>query len=522
MTDSTLDGSSVARPPVAPTRQLRLAVVAHPDVSRVGAGLVVGAEPVALSRGAPCLDDGRPLDDRAVSREPALVCLDVDGVLLEGGRWVLDGSDAPDDSPDPSGRPDGALRLGWSELERGPVVWLGRRVALTLEVGPVAEPVWFGRSLAARQIAARAQQLAQLSAPVLVRGPSGAGKERIAHALHERGPRARGPFVSVNLASVPASTAASALFGHTRGAFTGADVASAGLFGAADGGTLFLDEIAAAPLEVQDLLLRAVELGEVLPVGARGPRRVDVRVVAATDADLEAALAAGRFRRPLFYRLAAQVIDVPPLAARRADVAPLFVAHLAEERAALGLPAVEVPARLLVELLAQPLAGNVRELRALAARWALDGSLPAAGESGAQNKTPATQGTEGNATAAVVARRSAATRPALDAGRVREALVGANGVLAQAARRLGVSNAALHQFLERSGAARRACDVPAEELAQALAEGGEVADVARRLGVTLRGLQLRLTRERAPRGGPLAKHTALAKADAGTAPRGDA
>ena len=171
-----------------------------------------------------------------------------------------------------------------------------------------------GDSAAMAQVRADVRRVADLEVAVLLRGETGTGKELVARAIHRRSPRRSRPYLAVNMGAIPPALAAAELFGAARGAFTGADQRRTGYFSQAHGGTLFLDEIGETPPEVQVLLLRALETGEIQPVGAEAPRRVDVRVLAATDADLEAAIAAGRFRAPLLHRLNGYEIRLPALA----------------------------------------------------------------------------------------------------------------------------------------------------------------------------------------------------------------
>jgi DNA-binding NtrC family response regulator len=205
-------------------------------------------------------------------------------------------------------------------------------------------------------------KVAGSGATVLVTGESGTGKELVARAIHYAGDRAAAPFVPVNCGALVESLLESELFGHLRGAFTGADRDKRGLFVAAHGGTLFLDEIGELPLELQPKLLRALQEGEVKPVGGVEAIRVDTRVVAATNRDLRELIAAGRFREDLFYRLAVITIEVPPLRARRADIAALahHFAELAARRARRGR--VELTPAAIAWLESQDWPGNVREL----------------------------------------------------------------------------------------------------------------------------------------------------------------
>ena len=192
--------------------------------------------------------------------------------------------------------------------------------------------------------------------PVMLLGETGTGKEVAARAVHELSPRGQGPFVPVNCGAIPRELAEAELFGHEKGAFTGAVTSAPGAFGAADGGTLFLDEIGDLPLRLQVTLLRALEEGEVKPVGAPRPRATDVRVVCATHQDLRARVRAGEFREDLFYRLRGVTVELPPLRARPADILPLAEHFLQGARKILAADARAA-------LLQHRWPGNVRELR---------------------------------------------------------------------------------------------------------------------------------------------------------------
>ena len=201
--------------------------------------------------------------------------------------------------------------------------------------------------------------VAPSTAPVLILGPSGVGKEVVAELIHRWSPRSKGPLVVANCAGLPESLIESELFGHTRGAFTGADAARQGYFRAADGGTLFLDEIGELPMHLQPKLLRALESGQITAVGSEKAVEVDTRLVAATNRDLGEAVRAGKFRDDLYYRINVVELIVPPLYERSEDVLPL-ARRFAVEFA--GGP-VRLSPRVTQCLLAYRWPGNVRELR---------------------------------------------------------------------------------------------------------------------------------------------------------------
>jgi Nif-specific regulatory protein len=219
-----------------------------------------------------------------------------------------------------------------------------------------------GRSPAWKTVLELVAQVAPSRATVLLRGESGTGKEVIARALHEESPRAGRPFVAVNCAALPETLVESTLFGHERGAFTGAHQAQAGRFEAADGGTLFLDEIGELPLSAQVKLLRAIQERQFERVGGRRTLTVDVRLVAATNRDLEAAVRDGLFRLDLYHRLQVVELMLPPLRSRPEDVSILtghFLAQLAVEHGR----AVTLSADAMEALALAPWPGNVRQLR---------------------------------------------------------------------------------------------------------------------------------------------------------------
>ncbi|MGD9781441.1 MAG: sigma-54-dependent transcriptional regulator [Kiritimatiellia bacterium] len=222
---------------------------------------------------------------------------------------------------------------------------------------------WVAESPAMREVVRQTRALAKTNATVLIRGESGTGKELVARALHADGPRADGPFVAVNCAAFAESLLESELFGHEKGAFTGAAARRAGAFERAQGGTLFLDEIGDAPPAVQVKLLRVLEDREIIRVGGQQSFKVDVRLVSATNRDLDARVASGAFRRDLLYRLQVVGIALPPLRERRADIRPLAERFMAMAQAEHGKRIREVEPEWHVRLEAYAWPGNVRELR---------------------------------------------------------------------------------------------------------------------------------------------------------------
>ncbi len=213
---------------------------------------------------------------------------------------------------------------------------------------------------AALAIAAKA---ARARVPVLIEGESGVGKEVLADAVHAASPREKKPFIAINCGAIPANLIESELFGHEKGAFTGAFTRHIGKFQDADGGTLFLDEIGEMPMEAQVKLLRVLQSGEVHPIGSRGFREVDVRIIAATNKTLLAEVEAGRFREDLYYRLAVVQVSIPPLRERRGDI-PALARHLLTRIARQpGLRGLGITDEALGMLSGYDWPGNVRQLQ---------------------------------------------------------------------------------------------------------------------------------------------------------------
>jgi transcriptional regulator of acetoin/glycerol metabolism len=251
-----------------------------------------------------------------------------------------------------------AFRLGDARSKNGTYVNGVRAVSAALRSGDVIRA---GDSLfvyqegnAMEEVSRRAERAAPTDLTLLLLGETGCGKEVLAHAVHEKSGRS-GPFIPVNCAAIPKTLIDTELFGHTRGAFSGAVQARIGLFAAADGGTLLLDEVADLPMEVQPVLLRALEAHAIRPIGAEREIAIRTRVIAATHVDLEAARAAGRFRDDLFARLAQVVLRIPPLRERRTEVL----------RLARAFGALELSPSAAEALLIWHWPHNVRELRAL-------------------------------------------------------------------------------------------------------------------------------------------------------------
>jgi transcriptional regulator with GAF, ATPase, and Fis domain len=369
ITDAT--GPSLCR-----IRKLRISVVDAPERGDVGTTHVFAQDEVRIGSSP---DADVTLNDASISREHITIRLGPHGFVVT-------------DAGSTNGSYIDELRIERVVITTETVVRAGKSV---LRLTPLSETVeqeisprpafgrMIGASAAMREMFALLERVAASDLTVLLEGETGTGKELAAEGLHEASARG-GAFVAVNCGAIPRELIESELFGHEKGAFTGAVRDRVGAFVAADGGTIFLDEVGELPLDMQAKLLRALERREVKPVGADRVRRVDVRIVAATNRALPREVAAGRFRQDLYYRLAVVVVRVPPLRTRLEDLR-LLVDHvqdeLARRRTASRLPPCERLDETAIAMLARyDFPGNVRELRNIVERWAVLGASAAPGD----------------------------------------------------------------------------------------------------------------------------------------------
>jgi DNA-binding NtrC family response regulator len=341
------------RPVAVELRGFSLAVVEGPDAGRQARptrrGFVVGTHD----------SSDLVLTDPAVSRHHFRVDAEEQDYVLR-------------DLGSTNGTRVGGVRVREAALDDGAVIECG---ATRLRFAYTDEPMridlakqddfegLIGRSVAMRELFALLEKAAPADIPVLIEGETGTGKERVARSVHARSRRAARPFAVFDCAAVPATLIESELFGHEKGAFTGATDRRAGVFERAAGGTVFLDELGELALDLQPKLLRVLESSEVHRVGAQRPIPIDVRVVAATNRDLHAMVASGTFREDLYYRLAVVTLRVPPLRERREDIS-LLAAHFARERIFAGTGGRAPGWETIFEFMrSYDWPGNVRELR---------------------------------------------------------------------------------------------------------------------------------------------------------------
>jgi DNA-binding NtrC family response regulator len=362
--------SSIVEEPLASSTTLEIAAA----LVQPGAGWAVELQDEAGGRRVPLGPEKRVFGTSSSADE---VVLDPTVSSRHCALSVLGGGIAIEDLGSRNGTFVGSARVREAWGCAGTTVLIGRTSLVIVSIDPrealsvAGDPLpgVAGGSIAMRRLADQVRRLASHSLPVLIAGESGTGKELIARALHAEGPRRPHPFVAMNVTALPRDLVESELFGHERGAFTGAHARRLGAFAEAHGGTLFLDEVGDLPLDAQPKLLRALDGYEVRRVGAAGSgARADVRVVAATHAPLEQRVTAGEFRRDLFHRLECFVVQVPPLRERRGDVASIARELLSQLASQVGHRTLTPAA--LARLAAHDWPGNVRELRNVLCRAA--------------------------------------------------------------------------------------------------------------------------------------------------------
>lgn len=517
-----------------------LTILGHPQIQRVGEraallDLSSGRETL-LSRAEPGFSPPgesvfRPLAVPYLSRRPWLLRSTAGGgvQIVRGDSPMSLAANIAGNIAGNSAPVDSEASFSAAEVDRGVVLLLADHVVLLLHrfrpVFPDSLPRYglVGLSDSLLDLCRHIARVADLDVPVLLRGESGTGKELVAAALHRASSRRDRPFLALNMGALPASLAAAELFGATRGAYTGAEHARRGYFRRAHGGTIFLDEIGETPQEVQPLLLRALESGEVQPLGSEELARVDVRVLAATDTDLEQAVAAGRFRAPLLHRLSGYAIRLPPLRERRDDIGRLFSHFLREELAAVGEePRLAdlgpnahpwPPAAWIARLAAAPWPGNVRQLRNVARSLAIDSR--GTGEDAAKDaaETPLPSAIEDllreeNLPLEPGPPAARPSAPAPTSGPARTvfrspqdvseeellAALAANRWQPRAtAQQLGISRPSLYFLLDSFPSTRKAMDLSREEIAEAGERcGGHPREMAAILKVSEAGIRRRM------------------------------
>ena len=492
---------------------LLLTVLAHPLPEMVSSRSVVSPR-LELSRNEPKFEPPgggrlRALRDPCLSRAPILLHED------DRGGVLIDASNGPNEL-EVDGEPlEKTRRVDPDALVRGVVLCLRGRITLLLHRSVGESPQEdepnlgiIGNSAPIRKIRRDLRTVAATALPVLILGESGSGKELVAQAIHDLSDRAAEHYEAINMATLTPELAASELFGHERGAFTGADAARRGCFERSDGGTLFLDEVAETPPQTQVQLLRVLETRDIRPVGGADSRTVDVRVLAATDADLMEGVERGEFRKALLHRLAGFTIEVPPLRKRLDDIGALFLHFAREQLERLGATALledrgsESPwisARAIARLARHDWPGNVRELRntvrqlvvmghrdrTITERVDLDALL------GAPPRSAVKSGDTASQEASSPPSESAAAEVSED--ELIRTLKRHEWRLAPTARALGISRTSLYRLVERSERVRKASDLEAPEVRRALqAAQGSVERAAAALEVSKRALTLRM------------------------------
>jgi two-component system nitrogen regulation response regulator GlnG len=520
----------VERRSEARVRVPSLTVLWHPEVGRIGqrtrlAALLDGHEAV-LSRSGPGFQP--PGAPRAHSLDhPAL-----DGLQVRFSAGELYGAVHMRVPEGEEGvRVDGVplspegLSFSLAQLDSGVVLELRDAVVLllhTLSGREQWEPMDFGLvgdSEGLVDVRREIRRVADLEIPVLLRGETGTGKELMARAIHRASRRREQPYLSVNLGAIPPTLAASELFGAAKGAYTGSVRPQPGYFVRAHHGTLFLDEIGEAPPEVQVMLLRVLENGEIQQLGVQETQSVDVRMLAATDLDLEAAAEDGDFRAPLLHRLAGYEIVVPPLRERRDDFGRLLLAFLREELDRVGegrrLEEPErvtewLPVSIVARLARHEWPGNVRQLRNAARQIAIGSRGAETVRIGPQLERLLQEAIGSRSVTPAGSQADAATGPApipaaprkrkeyrdpseVDDDELLEVLRRNRWSVKPTAEELKVSRTSLYALIDRNPKIRKASEIGRDELVRVREEcGGDLEEMGRRLEVSSSGLRQRM------------------------------
>jgi len=475
-----------------------LRILWHRDVRRIGNVGILPALPItAVVRRSPPFD---PIEDTCLSRDPFLSIVST-GRELEirpgNTRTVIAVNGTGLHSPR-------AFSAG--EAKAGIIILLGNEIVVCLH--QVRVPVQRGPKLGLvgdsdvmEDIRRQIREVASLDSTVLVRGETGTGKELVAAAIQREGSRADQPYVQVSMTEVPAETAASAFFGHVRGAFTGATRDHAGFFVEADGGTLFLDEIALAPVPVLNMLLRVTETGQVRPVGGGRTRKVRVRLICATDEKLERAVREGKFPEPVFQRLSRLQIRLPLLRERREDIGSLFLHFLRTDLADVGeggrldedrlrkdeAPWLAAPDFARIALAAFP--GNVRTLKNIASRLVASSQ----GERHAIFNERVEELIAAPPSIDEPDRPTAGRRSKVTDEQIRRTLERHNHNVSAAAADLGIHRDTIYERMDRPHGVRSSSTLSDEEvLASRARHHADLDAMAADLGVSRKGLAARL------------------------------
>ncbi|MCA9641880.1 MAG: sigma-54-dependent Fis family transcriptional regulator [Polyangiaceae bacterium] len=480
---------------------LYVRILYHTDVRRWGEVARLGGlspnQRFELSRTLPIfrrgnIVSGAPLAEPHVSRSPVLVTTGTDGIRINASAGLAAHAD---------GEPLESASASFEELRaHGFELQLGRRVRLRIGIqreyrGP--DLGLTGGSTPLNELRWAIGRVADLQVPVLIRGETGVGKERVAQGIHSASTRADAPCVSFNMALSTRDTAASELFGHVRGAFTGALQARSGLFERAHTGTLFLDEIGELSFDVQAMLLRVLENGVFTPLGGSAERAADVRLLSATDADLGRLVELGHFRAALYHRLAGFVISVPSLRTRSEDIPELALDFLRQELVRVGesdrlgrwepRASPWFPPQLMRDLLRHHWSGNVRELGNVVRQLCVSNRGSAVYSADATLQAllalPVTPLPRAERTEA----KEIADDELVAALRAHQFSVGPTAAA------LGVPRSTLYGLMERSNSVRKATDLTEQELRKGLEEHqGNQTSLAAQLEISERALRLRL------------------------------